>query len=381
MTTTIRTTGDLRDDMPKLGLRNFWWPAAQAKKIGTKPVAIKLLGEELAFFRQAGKVYAFHDRCPHRGLPLSCGAVRYPGTLTCAYHGWTYDVSGKLVAALNEGPDSALPGKVQLRTYPVEERAGIVWVFMGTGQPKPLEEDVPAEILASDTIVNTVVDEWPCSWLPTVENLLDTHDIVVHPNSAYFYFRKLPSWQRPGASDSDDGKGVNLRFDKMGPAQDEYPGLGTWPKQVWWRFAGLPSPKPGEYPISQIRVPAIVRVGFADMAFNRWAVPIDETHVRAFMVSSRRATGFDALKWHIKYRLWNQWAFMRLFLWQDRDLFLKQDYFAPEKLSVTDVGVIRWRRLVTAHARAESAPSNGAAHANGSANGHANGPTNGTVSV
>ena len=191
MTTTIRTTGDLRDDMPKLGLRNFWWPAAQAKKIGTKPVAIKILGEELAFFRQAGKVYAFHDRCPHRGLPLSCGQVRYPGTLTCAYHGWTYDVNGKLIAALNEGPDSVLPGKVQLRTYPVEERAGIVWVYMGTGQPKPLEEDVPAEILASDTIVNTVVDEWPCSWLPTVQNLLDTHDIVVHPNSAYFYFRKL----------------------------------------------------------------------------------------------------------------------------------------------------------------------------------------------
>jgi len=210
--------------------------------------------------------------------------------------------------------------------------------------------------------------------LPTVENLNDTHDIIVHRNSAFYFFRKLPSWQRTGAHDLEDGKGVEMRFDELGPEQAEYPGLGTWPKQVWWRFAGLPSPKPDQYPTVKLRLPAIIRATFNDIAFNaRWAVPIDETHSRAFMVNTRRATGFDALKWRIKYRLWNQWAFMRLFVGQDRDIFLQQDYFAPERLSVTDVGIIRWRRLVTSAARAETSPTNGEVASNGSGNWSATG--------
>lgn len=377
MTTTTKPTaaGNLRDELPKLGLRNFWWPAAPSKKIGKAPVAIKMLGDELAFFREAGKVHAFHNRCPHRGMPLSCGQRRFAGTLSCAYHGWTFDVNGKLVAALNEGPDSALPGKVQVRTYPVEERNGIVWVYMGTGEPKPLEDDVPEEVLASGTIVNTVTDEWDCSWLPTVENLLDTHDIIVHRNSLFYFFRKLPSWQRCGAAETPDGKAVDIKFEAMGPPQDTYPAVGTWPPtKPWWKFMGLPSPKPGEYPMSQLRLPAIVRVGFADMAFVRWAVPIDETHVRAFMVSARRASGLAALVWRVRYTLWNSWVFMRLFLWQDREVFLRQDYWAPERLSGTDVGLIKWRRLVSSRARAEAAghangavPANGAPAPNGSA--------------
>src|ERR1700733_8747556 len=142
MSTGISAT-DLRRALPPLGLREFWYPAGLSREFGRSPVARKLLGAELVFLREAGRVHALADRCPHRGMPLSCGDRRFPGTITCTYHGWTFDVRGECVAALNEGPASPIPGKVRVRAYPVEERNGVVWVFMGDGPAKPLDDDVP----------------------------------------------------------------------------------------------------------------------------------------------------------------------------------------------------------------------------------------------
>ena len=59
-------------------------------------------------------------------------------TITCRYHGWTYDLSnGLCVAALTDGPDSPIVGKARVKTYPLEERKGIIWAFIGDGQPLP----------------------------------------------------------------------------------------------------------------------------------------------------------------------------------------------------------------------------------------------------
>ena len=105
---------DARAELPRLGLRGFWYPAAKSSRIRKKPIAVKLLGEELALFRDAGKAYALHNRCPHRGMPLSEGKRYFRGTLTCMYHGWTFDTQGECVAALNEGPASQMPGRVRV---------------------------------------------------------------------------------------------------------------------------------------------------------------------------------------------------------------------------------------------------------------------------
>ena len=59
---------DRRELVPPTGLREFWYPALLAKKVGRKPVKMRLLGEELCFFRdEDGKVAALWDVCPHRG--------------------------------------------------------------------------------------------------------------------------------------------------------------------------------------------------------------------------------------------------------------------------------------------------------------------------
>ena len=89
------------DYVPMLGYREYWYPAIQANKVGKRPVRVKMLGEELVFFRgKGGKVAALWDRCPHRGALLSYGRCEFEGTISCPYHGYTYDETGTCVAAL-----------------------------------------------------------------------------------------------------------------------------------------------------------------------------------------------------------------------------------------------------------------------------------------
>src|SRR5215831_13490134 len=76
---------DLRDKIPVLGLREYWYPAIRDKKVGwKKPVFIKMLGEDICLFRgKSGKVAALSNACPHRGAMLSHGNCEFRGTVAC----------------------------------------------------------------------------------------------------------------------------------------------------------------------------------------------------------------------------------------------------------------------------------------------------------
>ena len=72
-----------RYDAAVLGFRNYWYPVLFAHQLGRKPHAITLCGERIVLVREGDRVYALHDRCPHRGIPLSQGRREFPGMLTC----------------------------------------------------------------------------------------------------------------------------------------------------------------------------------------------------------------------------------------------------------------------------------------------------------
>ena len=350
---------DLKSSLPRLGLREFWYPAARSSKITGKPTAIKLLGEEVAFYRsQDGQVYAVHNRCPHRGMPMDKARCHFDGTISCAYHGWTFDTKGECVAALNEGPESTLPGKVRIRTYPVEERRGLVWVYMGVKQPKPIEEDVPPELLDPGVVSFCQTELWDFNWLPGLENLQDTHDLFVHRNSIFFLFVKIPAWAKVGAVETPDGRGVSYKYEKVGPLQANYPKIGKWPPKVWWRRFQVGSANQTEYLTAELKLPGLVRVGFSAHMYLRYMVPVDENHCRAFLFSCRRAKGLGALSYSIYYYLWASWSLLKLFIGQDTKVFEVQDYTAPERLSITDVGLVKWRRVIAAHAEREISATN-----------------------
>ena len=133
----------------KKGLRDYWYPVLWARELKKKPKAIKLCGEKIVLHRDAdGHPRALHDRCPHRGVRLSQGKQWWPDTLSCPYHGWTFNVkSGDLVAVITDGPDSRMCGKAAVRTYPAQERIGLIWVYMGEGKPHPLQDQLPEELV------------------------------------------------------------------------------------------------------------------------------------------------------------------------------------------------------------------------------------------
>src|SRR5258708_1148605 len=87
----------MRERMPALGLREYWYPALLAKRVAAKrPKELKIAGEDLVFFRDASDdVVALARACPHRGAFLSHGKSHFKGTLTCPYHGWTFDGKGQ----------------------------------------------------------------------------------------------------------------------------------------------------------------------------------------------------------------------------------------------------------------------------------------------
>src|SRR5205085_3271645 len=87
---------DPRRQIPELGFREYWYPLVGAATVSRrKPRMIKLLGDELCVFRGAHGVAAVSNYCPHRGTRLAGGDCHYAGTVTCPYHGFTYDERGE----------------------------------------------------------------------------------------------------------------------------------------------------------------------------------------------------------------------------------------------------------------------------------------------
>ena len=109
-------------------LRNSWYVAAWGSEIGDRPFPRTILDEPVVFYRRVdGGVVALEDRCCHRALPLSMGRIEGDG-LRCGYHGLKFDHTGACVEVPGQ---SQIPPGAAVGAYPVHERWGWVWIWMG----------------------------------------------------------------------------------------------------------------------------------------------------------------------------------------------------------------------------------------------------------
>jgi vanillate O-demethylase monooxygenase subunit len=109
-------------------LKNQWYVAALPEELGIAPIARTLCGEPVALYRTAsGRAVALEDRCPHRFAPLSIGKCAGE-TLTCAYHGIVFGADGACVSIPQQ---ATIPPRMRVRSYPLAERWGLVWIWMG----------------------------------------------------------------------------------------------------------------------------------------------------------------------------------------------------------------------------------------------------------
>ena len=123
-------------------VRRYWLPFLLAIELEPDgpPLRVRLLGERLVAFRTSdGNAALVDEFCPHRRAPMFFGRNEKNG-LRCVYHGWKFDRSGSCVDMPSEPPDSLFKTKVGIAAYPVRERAGLLWAYLG---PPGTEGDVP----------------------------------------------------------------------------------------------------------------------------------------------------------------------------------------------------------------------------------------------
>jgi phenylpropionate dioxygenase-like ring-hydroxylating dioxygenase large terminal subunit len=348
-----------RYDQAALGFRNYWFPALLSRRLKRRPVALKILGEPLLFIRYQGKCFAIENRCAHRGIPLASGRCQFPGTntITCPYHGWTYNVAdGACVAALTDGPDSPIVGKVKVNTYAVQERQGLIWVFIGDGLPPSLTDDVPSELLHDDAVLGVRVTERIGNWRLAAENGLDpSHAAFLHRNAWLTLLRKFPAAKTNVAPKIDApwvgySQGASIM-------EANYPKLGIWPFGEWWK-----RPRKGAPTKTQLRLPCFLRVDpfpTAGIVHFEWYVPVDERHHRYFQFSVKWTKGLAALAFRAAYWLWWRWLAHVQFNGQDaRMVKLMEPFYADEngwereRLYRPDVGLTAWRKYCHEQARA-----------------------------
>jgi phenylpropionate dioxygenase-like ring-hydroxylating dioxygenase large terminal subunit len=170
-------------------LRRFWQPVAFVRDLGDVPRRIRIMGEDLIVFRDgSGRIGLLQLHCTHRGTSLEFGILQ-PRGIRCCYHGWVFDVDGRILETPGEPADSTLQHRLCQGAYPTLEFCGLVFAYMGPPDAKPVFPaydtfDVPGLELrpAAQFLM-------PCNWLQVKDNAMDpVHTSFLHAISSGYHF-------------------------------------------------------------------------------------------------------------------------------------------------------------------------------------------------
>jgi phthalate 4,5-dioxygenase len=183
-------------------LRRYWQPVALLDEMqGERPVRpVTVLGENFVLFKDEKNRYGLVERqCAHRGADLAYGRLE-DGGLRCSFHGWLYDVNGRCIDTPAEPEGSRLCEHIRLRACPVVEKSGVLFAYLGAGEPPAFPHfDC---FVAPDAYTFAFKGYWDCNWLQALEVGIDpAHASWLHkffededPAASYGrQFRGLPS--------------------------------------------------------------------------------------------------------------------------------------------------------------------------------------------
>ena len=264
-------------------MREYWLPALQSSEVkaGGDPVRLMLLGERLIAFRdKAGSVGVMDHRCPHRGASLFYGRNEGDG-LVCVYHGWKFAADGSCLAQPNLPPLQQFCDKVRSRAFPVRERAGLVWVYMGARRPAPPMPAIEATLLP-EAELTIMLCQRECNWLQALEGDIDT---------SHF------SWLHVGSVKPEQVQDDNwVKFQVLNRAPEYHVTDTDWGTmycamreagggETYWRFAHFGFPFWTWVPQGP----------FVDRIAARAWVPMDDTHTMFVSLTWKKHTGTKPL--------------------------------------------------------------------------------------
>jgi phenylpropionate dioxygenase-like ring-hydroxylating dioxygenase large terminal subunit len=161
-------------------LRRYWHPVALSEELPPDaPLPVKIMSEDLVLFRDAhGGLGLLGLHCAHRRADLSYGRIE-DGGLRCLYHGWLYDRHGRCLEQPCEPPEKRFCEKVHQTAYPCEEHAGIIFAYLGPGEPPLFPAYEPFRAPPGHVLVTKIFHE--CNYFQANEGNLDpSHVSYLH---------------------------------------------------------------------------------------------------------------------------------------------------------------------------------------------------------
>jgi len=163
---------------------NQWYAILESQEVRKgKPVGVTRMGEQLVAWRDSrGTVTVMVDRCPHRGVALSAGAL-IGDCVECPFHGFQFDISGKCSLVPANGRETEPPKALHVTSYPTREEHGFIYIWWGEARqelpPVPWFESIPETMVYA-----TLKDHWANHYGRAIENQLDVvHLPFVHHNT------------------------------------------------------------------------------------------------------------------------------------------------------------------------------------------------------
>jgi phthalate 4,5-dioxygenase len=156
-------------------MRQYWIPAALSSELERDgaPLRLIILGEKLIAFRDSsGRVGIMDHRCPHRCASLFLGRNEANG-IRCVYHGWKFDVEGRCVDMPSLPPHQDFKHKIRAKAYKTTERAGLIWVYMGSSAAAPPLPELEV-LLMPEHDVGVRCIQRDCNYLQALEGDIDT---------------------------------------------------------------------------------------------------------------------------------------------------------------------------------------------------------------
>jgi len=319
------------------GLRNYWYPVAASWAVRHAPVGLTRLGQNLVLWRDgAGQVQALEDRCPHRGARLSMG-WNLGDRVACWYHGVEVGGDGqvKSVPAVDSCP---MEGKTCVRSYPVQEKAGAIFVWFGDRAPTEADAlRLPEELESEEHSHFLCVAHWDCNYRYAVDNVMDPmHGAYLHAVS-----HSMASGEKSAVMQVVETE-HGLIFEKTGQRGVNFD---------WVEFGETGTPW------LRLSIPYQRKVGpGGPFGIVGIATPVDPEHCMVFFWRTRHVQGWQRDVWRFLYR--NRLERLHWdVLEQDRVVL---ESLAPnardhETLYQHDIGITRVRRLLRRRAEQEVA--------------------------
>ena len=256
-------------------LRRYWQPIALVEELEEKrPVrAVRLMGQDFVLFRDEKGELGLLDRdCPHRGADLAFGRLE-DGGLRCPFHGWLFDVKGTCLETPAEPAGSKLCTRIKQSAYPVVEKSGIIFAYIGEGEPPAF----PAFdcFVAPDTHVFAFKGLFECNWLQALEVGIDP----AHASYLHRFFQDESTEASYGKQFRGASNDSDMPITKVLREFDR-PDIAVESADYGLRLTSLRklSEESTHVRVTNVVFPqAFVIPMSSEMTISQWHVPVDDT--------------------------------------------------------------------------------------------------------